>query len=629
LSENGLSKKVVTFIHVILFAKLKLHESGKSFRGNPAFCKKFYRTLVIFKSEYIYSYFRCGLIKVINPFLTPFKSIIMKHFLTIAFVLSIQYLFCQYGDLGIKQRFDNVYNVLYGPIYNPSSSTNDCIAQGSLTWNKSQLYSSIASEAELASDRSGSLEALLVMYEATCDIKYLWEFMEQTTIIVQNRADKVTPQQSGWPYWFRELTTYHGRLLSPFAKFVYLIKSQQLENTQILKSQRGNFANHASFGQFAAWLNTSNIEVMDFLEGRLWRGNDECMCKPNDGTYGDGIPNISRVCANGQMDGTTTKQIMELNFQAPYGCALIYMYLANPTRTDYGVMAVEMARAYLTSKGGILDYISMHNAYIWYHDGWQWERPNTSSTWRFSTDFREDIGHGGFDIMFPILYNKFYSKITGTITAGQYFEDYQMVRFKNTFSKIIYNDNTTVSQPYLFGCSVVYHCNNVSDGGTQESYQSNPKLWMDLYKFDNTPGSYGPKVYDILMQYYEDVESTCAINALNFGGINIKGLADMCAANYKKEGLNTGCSTKSAQATFESESIFSARISPNPTNEFVTITSDEHIKEVKIYDLNGTLLIATTNVENISLAELTDGIYLVKIYSETGVVNTQRLAVTK
>lgn len=41
LSENRLSKKVVTFIHVILVRKTKLHESGKSFVRNPAFLKSF------------------------------------------------------------------------------------------------------------------------------------------------------------------------------------------------------------------------------------------------------------------------------------------------------------------------------------------------------------------------------------------------------------------------------------------------------------------------------------------------------------------------------------------------------------------------------------------------------------
>jgi hypothetical protein len=551
----------------------------------------------------------------------------MKHFLTVAFVLSIQYLF-SYGDLGIKQRFDNVYNVMYGPIYNPAISTNDVNAQGYQTWNKSQLYSSIASEEELGSNRSGSLEALLVMYEATCDIKYLWEFMEQTTIIVQNRADKVTPQQSGSPYWFRELVTYHGRLLSPFAKFVYLIKSEQLENTIILKSQRGNFANHGSFGQFADWLNTSNKEVMDFLMGRLWRSNNECMCKPYDSSFGDGIPNISRVCNAGQMDSQSSKKIMELNFQAPYGCALIYMYLANPTRMDYGDKAVQMARAYLTSKGGILTY-HQSNAYSWYHDGWQGGY-NAQLQWVFSKVFREDIGHGGFDIMFPILYNKFYSKITGPITTEQYFEDYQMVRFKNTFSGFIFGSN--VPQSYLpqttFSCSVYNTCNDTY-GTVQSDYQSNAKLWMDLYKFDNTAGSYGPKVYDILMQYYQNVECTCAINNLNYGGINIKGLADMCAANYKMEGLNTGCYTKSTHTTRESEAAFSVSIAPNPTNDFIVITSNVNIKEVKIYDLNGTLLMTSVNAENISLRGLSDGVYMVKIYSEVGVVNTQRLVVAR
>jgi hypothetical protein len=37
LSENGLSKKVATFIHVILVRKTKLHLKREIHLGNPAF----------------------------------------------------------------------------------------------------------------------------------------------------------------------------------------------------------------------------------------------------------------------------------------------------------------------------------------------------------------------------------------------------------------------------------------------------------------------------------------------------------------------------------------------------------------------------------------------------------------
>ncbi len=39
LSENGLSKKVATFIHVIIVRKTKLHLKRDNLHGNPAFQK--------------------------------------------------------------------------------------------------------------------------------------------------------------------------------------------------------------------------------------------------------------------------------------------------------------------------------------------------------------------------------------------------------------------------------------------------------------------------------------------------------------------------------------------------------------------------------------------------------------
>ncbi|HLP55769.1 MAG TPA: T9SS type A sorting domain-containing protein [Fluviicola sp.] len=563
----------------------------------------------------------------------------MKLVASIVFFLSSAIAFSQYGNLFINQQFDLVYGTLYGPIYDIASTTNNVNAQGTITWNKSQLYSSIESENELGSSRSGSLEALLVMYEATCDKKYLWEFMEQATIIVNNRADNVSPQQSGSPYWFREQVPWHGRLLMPMAKFVYLVQSQNLSTFAIPAAHQSNFAGKTTLGEFATWLNTSNIAVMDFLLGRLWRGNDECMCKPHDGSYGDGTPNISRICKNGEMDNSTSKSIMELNMQAPFGCALIYMYLANgDARIDYAVKAVEMARAYLVSKNGILTYNSTYHAYSWYHDGWQWERDNILQPWGFGDDDREDLGHGAWDIMFPVLYNKFYNKFYPHVTAGQYFEDYQMVRFKNNFSRIVYNYALNIPQSYIdhntFDCSVFGGCSDIYDDNNPANpadYQNNAKCWTSLYKFDNHSDSQGDKVYDIMMNYYINVEQFAAINDANYGGINIKGLADLVAANRSKELFVKGCYTKSATAPIMLEEENSnVVVFPNPADNSIEISSaDKQVALVEIFDMSGNKLLENKGGEAISVAQLANGIYSVMIYFADDSVEMKKVSIQR
>ncbi len=507
-------------------------------------------------------------------------------------------LVCQtYGDLLIKQRFDQVYTQLYGAFYNIFSLSNNANDQGSITWNTSiDFYTNLGGEKPyphqdaLGSLRSGSLLGLLTMYEATCEDKYMWEFMEQATQIVAVRADRIgfTPSK---PFWFVQSVYYHGRILMSFSKYVYLVKSNQnLYNKPIPLAHRVNFENKPTWGAFADWLNTINIGVMDYLMGsnerNYWRSGDECVCKP---------ASIFNFCS----DSPTKKSILELNKQAPFGYSLIYMYLANgDSRIDYGTMAVRMARAYLTTNSGVLYYSSTNNSYSWFHDGWQRSRASIFAPWtNESDDGVEDIGHAGWDIMFPVLYNKYYNLFYPHVTGGQYFENYQLVRFKNAFVRKVYNYNYNIQQSYFdhntFNCNTDGNCLAIPgmNGGSGDisTFQSNAKVWTSLYKFDNVAGSQPGKVYDILMTFYNAVEKYYPINSDNYGGLNMSGLADMVSANYYMEGLgpcNAAYLKENAELSTDVIKEFSIS---NPATGYFLIPMEYEVESIKVFDVSGVL----------------------------------------
>ncbi len=531
----------------------------------------------------------------------------MKSYISFFYFLFVfSFSFGQYGDLGIRQKFDQVYQDIY--------------LSSQFSWTANGLYYGTESSTEsnqnnLGSYRAQSLDALLVMYEATCDTTYLMEFMRLTTEIMNARADKVSPQFSSSPYWFKDKVVWHGRILMPLSKYVYLTSSQwqSLWNVSIDPNVYGG---KSTIGEFSNWVNQNNIEVMDFLLGRYWNSSTKCMCKPSESEPG---PTISQPCNN---------TVSELNFQTPFGCALIYMYLKNSSRTDYGVKAVNMAQAHLISNGGIYTYNSYHKAYTWMHNGW-----------KESGGYKEDIAHGGTDILFPILYNKFRDRFS-SITSGMYFEDYQMVRLKNTFSRLVYNYGFHSNINYYHDINKAFNANVDSSntgqypGENNQNIQTNLQLnsitWVDLYKFDNTSGSYGYNVYDILMNFYDYKVKNLASS--NFWGIKIKGLADLVAANYSSENINSGCYTKSSSLNnddlnIKEEDLPKIIYHSDLKNLSFSTNQENEKSKMTVYSSSGRLVANLDNSDqSIDMNKFSAGIYIVNLITENK-IETKKIIV--
>jgi beta-glucanase (GH16 family) len=74
------------------------------------------------------------------------------------------------------------------------------------------------------------------------------------------------------------------------------------------------------------------------------------------------------------------------------------------------------------------------------------------------------------------------------------------------------------------------------------------------------------------------------------------------------------------------------KIYPNPTNDSVTIESEETIKGAEIYDISGRLVSSHLSIDSkvtrLNTSQLKNGVYLLKIFSEKG-IGTQKLEVLR
>lgn len=596
----------------------------------------------------------------------------MKNHLKLAFVFTVVLalnLNAQYGDLGIREKFDNVYASLY-----QDAGTNIMQHYGITVYRG--VPEGLAAEDPLdlqakLGDYASALEALLIMYEATCDRDYLDEFLRNYIPVLSARADFAEidgAPASDYPITFFDNVALEAKLLHASAHYVHLIGESSIgwvegpdfygynlptTDPEHWTQQDFDAIGHPfmtydprTYAEFATLFNDYNKLTMNHLIENFWRGGNECFCKPVSG--GIGCPNTDdyaylKSCKDSEcpLPGSEeVKSISELGAQAPFGTALIYIYLANPNDTQYGVHAVEMARAYLIQNGGILKYNPTHKAYTWHHDGWQAKRANQNSPWVRETDDIENIAYGAWDISFPLLYNKYYDEITGTITGNQYFEDYQMVRFRNTFTRLIYNYTApSITNTYNYGTTFFMNVDGTNTPTStwpantlQSVAQSSAKSWINLYRFDNVPGTMGTNnVYNILMDYYIGKEADLPATSANFGGIKIVGLAQMCKANYDVEGVvspecdpdtNAPDPNDSGRIGRRGKSSQSAvNVFPNPAMNEINISLEEDMRNVteetpaviKIRDITGKLLLTTNKTSHIDVSTFPRGVYFIEV----------------
>jgi hypothetical protein len=444
----------------------------------------------------------------------------------------------------VKEHYDKIYTTIYSP---SSVDYSNCSSTGNgLSW---------------------VLSSLIRMYETTGDKAYLIKFINHCIEIQNNRWDVL---QSGEdPIWVRktdygancdgngdsEPAYFNSLLIYPMAEFVNIIindPNQTLYNTNLPIQLINNLPSSPSilgYGDFANWLGKKVEETIIYMNNNYWNDSFGIKNHYSDGQNGTG--NIGTV----------------MNFNSPYGSALLYMGLANTNfgygnnRAEYLYKAQIIAAFYKGDvyiddkccKGSDCDIYNMpvlrlmengNNSYFWFHAGWHlvlddcfphFKQPNLKSY----KEFVEDISHGAMDLWF--VRACYESQLAPCNTCTPYFTYSEMERFRNTLTKNIYY--TDINGGHFH--NTVNGTSSVFAGGNSDGFDCNPNCptdlmygevldWMPVYKFD---GNSYPNAYDVILNHTTGLLSNSTTENLT-GSQSFLGLSEVAKAQWDKECVN-------------------------------------------------------------------------------------------
>ena len=408
------------------------------------------------------------------------------------------------------------------------------------------------------------LSSLLRMYETTGDKAYLIKFINHSIQIQNNRRDILTSGDD--PVWVRttddlcdgqqddaEPAYFNSLLIYPMSEFVNMVINEPghtLYNTNLPLQLINNLPSSPTilgYGDFANWLGKKVEETIIFMNYNYW--DDSFGIKNHNGD--DCFSGSNRTC------GTA------MNMNSPYGCALLFMGLANTNfgygnnRADYLYKAQLVASFYkgvidiVDGCNGNLSYTNYpvirlmsneNDSYFWYHAGWGLVKefcvlhpfvPQPKVTGYL--EFVEDVSHGAMDLWF--IKACYEAQFAPDIYSQPYFTDTEMARFRNTFTKNIYY--TDINGGHFHNCV----------NGTDDQFADNtcaPNCptdlmygealdWMPLYKFD---GGTTPNVYDILVQHTTGLIDNSPTTENLTGGQSFLGLSEVVKAQWDKECVN-------------------------------------------------------------------------------------------
>jgi len=347
------------------------------------------------------------------------------------------------------------------------------------------------------------LEAYLNMYELTNDKAYLYKFIMNSLCIVENRNDINSNAIASTPKWTEgSSSTYaDGYIIAALSRFVFCInvlypdlKDEELysfpeimPDNYLDSSCNCNFSGiyFKTFGDYSVWLSEIVDETISyFIDNELW-SEEFGMIQP----------------------GST----LEINMQAGFARAFLFMGLANK-RDDYFNKAKRLAELYKSKvefndkcekrkySNQVLVLDTVKNSYWWYHMGWKVNyrnckmRLNQMPDYNYYTFYVEDVNHGAMVTLFPLDYYKY--------ASDTIFTEEDMVRFRNTFTKNIYNGKKYNTG--LDGTNGKTYIERAYDSITIEEilrYFSLPySCWAEFDGVDETADS--PDVYDLTMKDY-------------------------------------------------------------------------------------------------------------------------------
>jgi hypothetical protein len=446
----------------------------------------------------------------------------MKTKLLIAFVLLTSSIFAQ-NCTNFKQLYDYTHSKI--PLSGGAGSHN-----GAYNY---MLASDSYSSHTFGESLGYLLESYIVMYKATKDKDYIFKAINESLRMMSwresNKRFSIYFYKNGIICWGMAHLAYNILIECPELKQV-IIPSNILEipnstiTTNILPSMTYSLENIAN------WLCLKTNEGLQEYISTNWV--DAITAFENDGD----------------------DNALAINMQSSFGAAMLYLGkigTISPNYTyllpmlDYGATIARLYKQHISfeDKCACDDYDNdllietSDNSYWWYHSGWSFVRDNngcSSSCFPFVhinqiekseyVQFKEDISHALVTLNLPKAANDI-----NLYTHNNYpFSDEVMVKFRNMFSKKIFNgdfNNPNFSNAVDGTQQPIYPV-----GRPDNSFNDQSIAYMPFYKYDNYNAS-APNVYDIVMNYF--------LNFYNLGnisnGINIYGLSEIVKAYYDKE----------------------------------------------------------------------------------------------
>ncbi|MDD3740580.1 MAG: hypothetical protein PHH30_05000 [Bacteroidales bacterium] len=433
-------------------------------------------------------------------------------------LLSSRLISQQYDTLRIKEDYD------YYSEYLVFNNYKLCTLHPDKDWNT------------FGDGVSKILDGYIDLYLTTKDKAYLYKFVHQSLCMIENRNDINPEASTKTPKWTETpLSTYtDGYIIGTFSRFVHLIKVLEPELIELELYQfdeinpdlyepntcNCNYTNQKfnTIGEYAQWLEDRTRETLDYFVYRgLWDDKKGVL---------------------------QTSGELVINMQTGFARCLLYTGLSTGNE-DYLRMADTIASLYKSQvkfhdrctkqryNSPVLRYDSNKDSYWWYHSGWSLSYRECGRSlfikvpnYLAFTEYIEDINHGTIVMMYPYEYYQF--------GKGKYFDETDMIRFKNTFKNNIYDNGK-----YNLGV----------DGSTGKTYTESKyrpdqivtiretcaigfSNWAD-FDFDTANNS--STVYEIIMNDYIKLLASKTEVPKFYAGQKCMGHAQLVAQQWKRE----------------------------------------------------------------------------------------------
>lgn len=133
--------------------------------------------------------------------------------------------------------------------------------------------------------------------------------------------------------------------------------------------------------------------------------------------------------------------------------------------------------------------------------------------------------------------------------------------------------------------------------------------WGDQNVVSTTVGSTYTKTYTYTLNSSWVVENLTLIAFVNNHASDVNNRAVLNANSMKVTDLTVGISENNETGT---------AIYPNPATDVLNVVSENNINKVEIFNVQGQMVKAAGNVNTLSISDLTDGVYFVKVTTDKG-----------